>query len=155
MSNVWARKQLFKVAIFTLLLMAFSLTAIFVAAQDAATEATPETRSDSMSPIVLQINYHFSSTPAEHIALCNQVAAAIAATPGLIWKTWLMNEADHEAGGIYLFESREEAEAYLSGPIITALGSNPTISDVSAKMFTTNEGLDLITRAPLTLPASA
>src|SRR5215216_6923846 len=129
MSNMWARKQILKITIFTLLLMALSLTAIFVSAQDAATEATAEPGSDSMSPIVLQINYTFYSTPAEHVALCNQVAEAIAATPGLIWKTWLMNEADHEAGGIYLFESREAAEAYLNGPIVAAFGSNPVISD--------------------------
>jgi len=108
-----------------------------------------------MAKTILQINYHFNVTPAEHIDLCNHVAEPIAATPGLVWKTWLMNEADHEAGGIYLFESREAAGAYLSGPIITALGAHPSISGVNAKFFDTNEALDAITRAPVNMTAPA
>ena len=104
-----------------------------------------------MSKTIVQINYHFNSTPAEHLDLCNHVAGAVASVSGLVWKTWLVNEADHEAGGIYLFESREQAQEYLSGPILTALGSHPAISNVSAKLFDTNEALDQITRAPLTV----
>jgi hypothetical protein len=104
-----------------------------------------------MSKTVLQINYHFDSTPREHFELCNHVASTIAAVRGLVWKTWLVNEADHEGGGIYLFESREHAQNYLNGPIITALRSHPTVTKVSAKLFDTNEALDQITRAPLTL----
>jgi hypothetical protein len=104
-----------------------------------------------MSKTILQINYHFDLTPDEHLDLCNHAAAAIAAVSGLVWKTWLVNEANHEGGGIYLFESRQQAEDYLSGPIITALGKHPAISKVSVKLFDTNEALDEITRAPVKL----
>jgi hypothetical protein len=105
---------------------------------------------DTMTPIVLQINYQFDSTPAEHLELWSQVAEAIAATPGLISKTWLMNEADHEAGGIYLFESREAADEYLNGEIITAFAALPVISNVSVKRWDTNHEYNQITRSPLT-----
>src|SRR5450432_1233299 len=104
-----------------------------------------------MSKIVLQINYKFTTTPAEHVAMVTPAAGVIAAVAGLIWKTWLMNEAEHEAGGIYLFESREAAQAFLNGPIISNFAAQPTIQSVSAKLFDTNETLDRITRAPLAL----
>jgi hypothetical protein len=104
-----------------------------------------------MSKTIVQINYHFDLTPDEHLDLCKHAAGAIAAVSGLVWKTWLVNEADHEGGGIYLFESRKQAEDYLSGPIITALGKHSAISKVNVKLFDTNEALGQITRAPLAL----
>ena len=83
-------------------------------------------------------------------------AQPIAAVPGLIWKVWLMNEADQEAGGIYLFESLEAAEAFVNSPAVADFAAHPSISDINAKMFEAVESLSLITRGPLTLaePAS-
>jgi hypothetical protein len=40
------------------------------------------------------------------------LAADIAATDGLKWKIWTENAVDARAGGIYLFKTREAAEAY-------------------------------------------
>jgi hypothetical protein len=104
-----------------------------------------------MSKIVLQLNYKFNTSPKDHTALNTGVVDSIAAVPGLIWKIWLMNETTHEAGGIYLFESREAAEAFLNSPGLTGFVTHPSISAVSTKLSGIVESLSLITRGPLTV----
>jgi len=98
---------------------------------------------------ILQVNLKFSIPRADLAAAWLGAAQPIAETPGLDWKVWLMNEAEHEAGGIYLFESRAAVEAYLAGPIVAALKSSPAVSDISAKLFDVMPDHSAITRAPL------
>ncbi|HVO70444.1 MAG TPA: YdhR family protein [Aggregatilineaceae bacterium] len=104
-----------------------------------------------MAKTILQINYKFNSSRADHTALVTPNAEYIAAVSGLVWKIWLMNEADHEAGGIYLFESRAEAQAFVSSPAITGFAAHPSLSAFSTKMFEAVESLSKITRGPLTV----
>ena len=102
-----------------------------------------------MSPKILQLNLKFGIPRADLEAAWLGVAQPIADVPGLRWKVWLMNEADHEAGGIYLFESEAATQAYLAGPIVAALKSSPAVSDISAKLFDVLENHTAITRGPV------
>jgi hypothetical protein len=108
-----------------------------------------------MSQQILQVNMNYSIPRADLESAWLGVAQPIADTPGLVWKVWLMNEEAREAGGIYLFESEESANAYLSGPIVAALKASPAVSNISAKMFTVLDDHSAITRAPLTAVAEA
>lgn len=102
-----------------------------------------------MSQKLLQVNLKFSLSKAELEAAWLDAAQPIAETPGLRWKVWLMNEAEHEAGGIYLFESEDAAQSYLAGPIVAALKASPGISNISAKLFDVLERHTEITRGPV------
>jgi hypothetical protein len=102
-----------------------------------------------MSPKILQINMKFSIPRADLEAAWLGAAQSIADVPGLLWKVWLMNEAEHEAGGIYLFESEAAAQSYLAGPIVAALKSSSAVSNISAKLFDVLESHTAITRGPL------
>lgn len=102
-----------------------------------------------MSEKILQVNLTFSISSAELEAAWLEVAQPIAEVPGLRWKVWLMNEAEQEAGGIYLFESEAAAQSYLAGPIVAALKSSPVVSNISAKLFDVLESHTAITRGPL------
>jgi Putative mono-oxygenase ydhR len=102
-----------------------------------------------MSEKILQLNLNFSISRAELEAAWLEVAQPIADVPGLRWKVWLMNEAEQEAGGIYLFESEAAAQSYLAGPIVAALKSSPAVSNISAKLFDVLESHTAITRGPL------
>ena len=102
-----------------------------------------------MAKTILQINYTFNSSRADHTASVTPMAEYIAAVPGLVWKVWLMNEAEHEAGGIYLFESGEEAQAFVSSAAITDFAAHPSLTAFSVKMFEAVESLSKITRGPL------
>ena len=108
-----------------------------------------------MSRTIVQINFQFTSTPTEFDALVTPLAEPIGATPGLAWKIWLMNEDSKEAGGIYLFENRETAQAYLSSQLIRDLAAHPTIVHVIVKLFEPLDKLSKITRGPLAMPQTA
>ena len=102
-----------------------------------------------MSEKILQLNLNFNISRTELETAWLEVAQPIADVPGLRWKMWLMNEAEHEAGGIYLFESEDAARSYLTGPIVSALKSSPAVSNISAKLFDVLESHSAITRGLL------
>ena len=108
-----------------------------------------------MSKTILQINYQFTSSVSDFTKLVTPMAQPIAAVPGLAWKIWLINETGGEAGGIYLFESREAAQAFVGSDAVKSFASHPTITNVNAKMFEPDEALSKITRAPLEFNVTA
>lgn len=99
---------------------------------------------------ILQVNLKFSIPRADLTDAWLNAAQTIADAPGLVWKVWLMNEAENEAGGIYLFENRAAAESYIGGPVVASLKSSPVVSNISAKLFDVLEEHSAVTRAPLT-----
>lgn len=108
-----------------------------------------------MSQKILQINYKFGAPAADFSRALLPAAQPIADSRGLLWKIWLMNEADSEAGGIYLFEDEAAANSFLGGPIVSALKGNPMVSDIRVKMFGVSEAHTLVTRGPIGKPVGA
>jgi hypothetical protein len=102
-----------------------------------------------MSEKILQVNMKFSIPRVDLEAAWLEAAQPIADVPGLRWKVWIMNEAEHEAGGIYLFENEAAARSYLAGPIVAALKASPAVSNISAKLFDVLERHTAITRGPV------
>jgi hypothetical protein len=111
--------------------------------------ATHQLRRKSMSQKILQVNLKFSIPRADLEAAWIPVAQPIADVPGLLWKVWLMNEAEHTAGGIYLFESEAAVRAWMAGPIVAAMMVSPVLSNIDAKVFDVLQPHSGITRAPL------
>lgn len=99
-----------------------------------------------MSQKILQINFKFHVSRAEYETAVAPVAEPIAAVPGLLWKVWLLNEADQEAGGIYLFADDKTLDAYLNSEIVAAIVSNPILSDFSVKQFAVMQDVSEVTR---------
>ena len=102
-----------------------------------------------MSQKFLQINLKFSISRAKLESAWLKAVQPIVDWPGLRWKVWLMNEAEREAGGIYLFESDAAVQSYLASPIMAALKSSPVISNINVKLFDVLESHTAITRGPL------
>jgi hypothetical protein len=98
---------------------------------------------------ILQINFKFKATRLQVEQVFLQGAQPIANVKGLLWKVWLMNEAEKSAGGIYLFEDDASVEAYLKGEIIAATKSNPALSDIEVKVFDMLPEPTKITRGPV------
>ena len=83
---------------------------------------------------ILQMNFAFDA-PAEQVKEAGlDLALAIAQVPGLVWKTWLMNEAKREAGGIYWFDSEAAAIAYLNSDIGQHIQHNPAFSAIQIRL---------------------
>jgi len=102
-----------------------------------------------MAATILQINFKFAGSKAEYLKAFSEVAAPIAATPGLKWKVWPWNDEEQIGGGFYLFDDASSAQAFLSGPIAAGLGQHPAVSDLSVKQFEVLEGPTAITRGPV------
>lgn len=66
--------------------------------------------------------------------------------PGLLWKVWLMNEAEQAAGGIYLFADGQSLDDYLNSEIVAGIVSHPALSDFSVKQFAVMEEVSVVTR---------
>lgn len=102
-----------------------------------------------MSKKILQLNFKFSVSRAEYEQAVSPLASEFAALKGLVWKIWIMNEAESEAGGIYLFNDESSLKAYLEGPLAAQVKSHPAISDMSAKVFDVMDEVTAITRGPV------
>jgi hypothetical protein len=98
---------------------------------------------------ILQINFKLNVSPAEYLKIADSVARAIADAPGLVWKVWLLNEQENEAGGIYLFRDEQSLAAYLSSPIMGQIKSLPQLREISAKWFETIPEITVVTRGPI------
>jgi len=83
----------------------------------------------------------------EMVAALTGLAESINLEPGFLWKIWTENPGAHEAGGIYLFATRADAEAYVRkhSDRLKALG----VDAVNVKMFDVNVPLTLVNRGPV------
>ena len=98
---------------------------------------------------ILQINFKLNVPSAEYRKIVKSVVQAIADVPGLVWKVWLLNEQEGEAGGIYLFQDEQSLSDYLSSPIIRQIKSLPQLREISGKCFETIPELTIVTRGPI------
>ena len=71
------------------------------------------------------------------------LAKSINDEPRFLWKIWTENESEQEAGGIYAFDSYDNAQQYLNmhRHRLNSMG----VSKVNAKYFDINEGITTIT----------
>jgi len=101
--------------------------------------------------VIVQINYRRPDVPAEEweARYTDELAKPFVDMKGLKWKVWLDDPVEQLSGGIYLFESRSEADAYLQGPIVARMKSNPHLRDLLIRVFDVREPMSRLTRAPL------
>lgn len=101
--------------------------------------------------MIVQVNYTRPDMPKSEweARYTDDRARQFLAVPGLQWKIWLDGEEDRRAGGIYLFDSRASAEAYVNGPIVARMRANPEIADLQIRIFDVRERMTAITNGPV------
>lgn len=77
----------------------------------------------------------------------HDLAASINTEPGFLWKVWIENPAEGTSGGIYLFDTEQNARAYLT--LHTQRLAGFGITDITAHSFDVNETLSILNRAHL------
>jgi hypothetical protein len=103
-----------------------------------------------MTPrIILQVKFSFDVDMKEFQKLSAEAAPGIATVPGLKWKLWLTDEAASVHSGVYLFEDEASLQAYLNGPVINALRTNPHMRNLETKVYAIDDVRSAITRAPI------
>lgn len=87
---------------------------------------------------VLIVTFQLNGLSAEaYAALASERAAHFAAMPGLISKVWLADHPANTYGGIYLWASRADLDAYLASATFNALADNPAFTGVAARIYGT------------------
>ena len=98
---------------------------------------------------VLHVRLKLRVPPHVFLGMSREAATTIASVKGLIWKIWTLQEEELETGGVYLFATRESAEAYLNHPVIQAVRSNPAVVSIESQLWEVESSLSALTRAPL------
>ena len=83
---------------------------------------------------------------AEYETVCNELAAAFAALPGLVSKHWLADEKNNTYGGVYIWETREAYDAFVNSELFAGVGANPALVNISSKDFDVIEAPSRVTR---------
>lgn len=97
---------------------------------------------------ILQVHFPFPGPFGDEMAeALAPLAESINAEPGLLWKIWTEDAERQLAGGIYLFATRQDAEAYRR--MHTARLEGMGVSGIEAQILDTNEALTRITGGPL------
>ncbi len=106
---------------------------------------------------ILQVNFAYRNmSPALQAANNTEDRAKpFLDVAGLLWKIWLNTEGGPKVGGIYCFDSRANAEAYLAGPIVARMKANPDMVDLTTQIYAVTEAPSRITHAPVPFLAAA
>ena len=102
-----------------------------------------------MAETVLQVNFKFSVRRSEYEELAASLAEAFSEVPGLVWKVWILNATESEAGGIYYFESEEALRLFLASQLAADVQTHPAVSEFSAKTFEVMDAATAVTRGPV------
>ena len=93
------------------------------------------------------INFNLEGiTRTEYEAVCNELAEAFAALPGLISKHWLADDENNTYGGVYIWESKDAYEGFLKSDLFAGVGANPALANIVSKDFDVIEGPTRVTR---------
>ena len=101
--------------------------------------------------VIVQINYRRPDMPAQEwdARYTDDIAKPFVDMRGLRWKIWLDEPVGQLSGGIYLFETKADAKAYVEGPIVTRMKQRTDLTDLSVRIFDIRESVSMLTRAPL------
>lgn len=97
---------------------------------------------------ILQVDFSMDGPFGDEMAAAfSDLAKSINEEEGMLWKIWTENAEAQEAGGIYLFETKQSAEKYLDMHTKRLAGFG--IAPVNGKIFATNVALTEINKGPI------
>lgn len=97
---------------------------------------------------MIQVDFKMNGPFGDELAdAFSDLAKSINEEEGFVWKIWTENAETNEAGGIYLFESKESAEKYFDMHRKRLEGFG--IPEVNGKIFGINTKLTEINKGPI------
>ena len=70
-----------------------------------------------------------------YCGVCEQMAPAFAAVPGLQAKLWLADRDANTYGGVYVFSDADAQAAFAASDLFAAVASNPNLAGVRSRTF--------------------
>jgi len=103
---------------------------------------------------ILIVNFELQGlTEAEYYRMCDDIAPAFAAVPGLAAKIWLADVPTNTFGGVYTFEDAAARDAFLASELFHQVGATPGFVNFVVRSFGTLAGPTRVTRG--TTPVAA
>lgn len=85
---------------------------------------------------ILIINFSLEGMDeAGYRRLCDEVAPAFAAVPGLVSKVWLRDSTEGVYGGVYTFEDSASVDAFVASELFAEVGATPGLVEISVRRF--------------------
>ena len=85
---------------------------------------------------VLIVNFNLKDVDeAQYARMCDAVAPAFAAVPGLASKLWIKNSDTGTYGGVYIFESRDALNRFQETDLFRSLAVNKNLTNITADDF--------------------
>jgi len=104
---------------------------------------------------VLIVNFNLKDVDeAQYARMCDAVAPAFAAVPGLASKLWIKNSDTGTYGGVYIFESRDALNRFEETDLFRSLAVNKNLTNITAEDFEVLEAPTRVTGRILTAVAS-
>lgn len=95
---------------------------------------------------VLVVNFNLTGmTEQQYEKLCDDVAPAFAAAPGLLSKIWIKNSDAGIYGGIYQFRDRGAFQQFTESELCKSVASHPNFTNVTAHTFEVQEAPTRVT----------
>jgi hypothetical protein len=104
---------------------------------------------------VLIVNFNLKGVDeAQYARMCDAVAPAFAAVPGLASKLWIKNSDTGTYGGVYIFESRDALNRFQETDLFRSLAVNKNLMNITADDFEVLEAPTRVTGRMLATVAS-
>jgi hypothetical protein len=82
------------------------------------------------------INFKLSGiAESDYVSLCDELAPAFAAVPGLLSKVWLADSSSGVYGGVYLWDSEASMNAFATTDLFAGVVSHPNLADLTSRDY--------------------
>lgn len=98
---------------------------------------------------LLNLTFTYNVSTAEFQAEIAPLAEQFAATDGLLWKLWALDEANSRFSGLLLFEEMVDLEAFLESELATTVMEHPALSDFEVASYSIMAAETTVTRGPI------
>ncbi len=96
------------------------------------------------------INFQLKGvSEADYAALCDELAPAFAAVPGLVRKVWLANSDTGTYGGVYVWRDRQAMEDYAKTELFSSVATHPNLANITSTDFGVLDGPTAVTRGSI------
>lgn len=91
------------------------------------------------------VTFSLTISREDYLAVTEQAAPAFLSWPGLLSKHWLADDTTGRYGGVYVFASKEAADASRETELFSGMASNPAFTDMDVVEYDVLEGPSAVT----------
>jgi Putative mono-oxygenase ydhR len=91
------------------------------------------------------VTFALAGPSDEYVRLAGDIAPEFRSWPGLLAKWWLGDAASGTYGGVYLFATREDADASRQTELFRGMHGNPAFRDVTVREYHLLDGPTAVT----------